>query len=64
MSKQPMLRVLITGAAGRIGRELVDELTGSYDLHLIDRRPASGRTATVADLGKIMTEPASARNTE
>ncbi len=45
-----MRRVLITGAAGRIGREIVDELAGSHELCLLDCRPVPGRAAMVADL--------------
>jgi NAD+ dependent glucose-6-phosphate dehydrogenase len=47
-----MPRVLITGAAGRIGREIVDELSGSHELSLIDCRPVPGRATIVADLAK------------
>jgi NAD+ dependent glucose-6-phosphate dehydrogenase len=47
-----MPRALITGAAGRIGREIVDELSGSYELSLIDRRAVPDRASIVADLAK------------
>jgi nucleoside-diphosphate-sugar epimerase len=33
------MRVAITGAAGRIGSQLVDELSSDHELRLIDRRP-------------------------
>ena len=47
-----MLHVLITGAAGRIGREIVNELSASHELRLIDCMPVPGRAAMVADLAK------------
>jgi nucleoside-diphosphate-sugar epimerase len=44
------MRVIITGAAGRIGSQLVEELSDSHDLCLIDLRPVPGRQTIVADL--------------
>jgi len=44
------MRVLITGAAGHIGSQIVDELAQSHDLYLIDRLPIKGRASLVADL--------------
>jgi NAD+ dependent glucose-6-phosphate dehydrogenase len=46
------MRVLITGAAGQIGREIVDELSRDHDLCLIDRLPIKGRPSLVADLSR------------
>jgi NAD+ dependent glucose-6-phosphate dehydrogenase len=44
------MRVLITGAAGRIGTEMVDVLAQAHDVRLIDRVPVSGHNSIVADL--------------
>jgi nucleoside-diphosphate-sugar epimerase len=44
------MRIAITGAAGRIGSELVDELSGEYELCLIDRITVPGRACIVIDL--------------
>jgi len=44
------MRIAITGAAGRIGRELVDEFSGDHDLCLIDRAPIDSPLAVLADL--------------
>lgn len=41
------LKVMITGAAGRIGSVLVGAFEGRYDLRLVDRRPISGHPDTV-----------------
>jgi NAD+ dependent glucose-6-phosphate dehydrogenase len=46
------MRVLITGAAGRIGNQVVEELSGSHDLCLIDLRPVRHRNSIVADLSR------------
>ena len=46
------MRILITGAAGRIGREITEELSGSHELTLIDKASLSDRRATVADLAQ------------
>jgi uronate dehydrogenase len=45
------MRVLITGAAGNIGREVVAELDRDHELRLLDRRGDDPRTITV-DLGQ------------
>lgn len=54
MSKK---KVLITGAAGRIGCALRTGLGGRYDLRLTDRKPmeplAAGEEAEVADLNDL-----------
>lgn len=44
------MRVVITGAAGRIGSQLVEELSRSHELCLIDIRPISGRRSIIDDL--------------
>src|SRR5439155_17045837 len=44
------MRVIITGAAGRIGSQLVAELSGSHELCLIDRRQMEVKNSIVADL--------------
>lgn len=44
------MRIVITGAAGTIGRLAVAALAESHDLVLIDRRPTSGAKAVRADL--------------
>jgi nucleoside-diphosphate-sugar epimerase len=44
------MRIVITGAAGRIGSQLVEELSRSHDLGLIDVRPVKGRKSILADL--------------
>ncbi len=46
------MRVIITGAAGRIGRELVDELSDYYQLCLIDRIRVNGQESVVANLAR------------
>jgi len=44
------MRVVITGAAGHIGREIVSELARTHELRLIDRVSISGHESMVADL--------------
>jgi uronate dehydrogenase len=46
------MRVVITGAAGKIGSQLVEELSGNHELCLIDRRPVVGHMSIIADLSK------------
>jgi L-arabinose 1-dehydrogenase [NAD(P)+] len=46
------MRVVITGAAGQIGRHTVEELSGLHELRLIDRVPVPGRKSVVADLAE------------
>lgn len=46
------MRVVITGAAGNIGREIVEELSGTHELCLIDRVPIRARKSIVADLAQ------------
>jgi nucleoside-diphosphate-sugar epimerase len=45
------LRILITGAAGNIGREVVTELDPHHELRLVDRRGGDSRIVTI-DLGQ------------
>jgi len=46
------MRVIITGAAGQIGSQVVEELSPSHDLRLIDLRPVNGRESIVANLSR------------
>lgn len=46
------MRVVITGAAGRIGRHVVAELEGSHDLTLIDRVRIPRHRSVRADLSR------------
>ncbi len=46
------MRVVITGAAGRIGSAMVEELCTSHELCLIDRSPIGGRVSIAADLSR------------
>jgi nucleoside-diphosphate-sugar epimerase len=46
------MRVVITGAAGQIGIQVVEELSTSHELFIIDRRPVNGRKSLVADLSQ------------
>jgi nucleoside-diphosphate-sugar epimerase len=46
------MRVVITGAAGEIGSQVTEELSGKHELCLIDRRPVAGRMSMIADLSK------------
>jgi NAD+ dependent glucose-6-phosphate dehydrogenase len=46
------MRVLITGAAGRIGSEMVNELAEAHRLCLLDRKPVSGHDSIIADLAQ------------
>jgi uronate dehydrogenase len=47
------MRVVVTGAAGRIGTQIVEELSESHELRLIDRLPVPGRESVVADLVRV-----------
>ena len=44
------MRAVITGAAGKIGRQLVEEFSGLYELHLLDLNPVPGHDSVFADL--------------
>ncbi|OGQ82746.1 MAG: hypothetical protein A3F90_06770 [Deltaproteobacteria bacterium RIFCSPLOWO2_12_FULL_60_19] len=46
------MRVIITGAAGRIGSQMIEELSASHELGLVDRLPVPGRRSIVADLAQ------------
>ena len=46
------MRVVMTGAAGQIGRQLIGELSDRHELRLIDRVPVPQRKSVVADLAK------------
>jgi len=46
------MRLAITGSAGRIGRELVEELSDTHDLCLIDRARVPSRKSCVVDLAR------------
>ena len=52
------MRIIVTGAAGKIGQQIVEELSGSHELVLVDRRTVAGRSSTIADLAR---NPASNR---
>jgi nucleoside-diphosphate-sugar epimerase len=47
------MRVVITGAAGRIGIEIARELSTAHELCFIDKRPIAGFHSILADLAKI-----------
>lgn len=49
---QATMRVTITGARGRIGRQLVEELSEAHELRLLDRAPLPGLVSVVADLSR------------
>src|SRR5712692_8923750 len=44
------MQVIITGAAGRIGSQVMEELSPSHELRLIDLHPVEGRQTIIADL--------------
>jgi nucleoside-diphosphate-sugar epimerase len=44
------MRIVITGAAGQIASQLLEELSCDHDLSLIDRRPVFGRQSIIGDL--------------
>jgi uronate dehydrogenase len=46
------MRVIITGAAGVIGRLMTDELSPSHELRLLDRLPIRDRRSQAVDLGQ------------
>jgi nucleoside-diphosphate-sugar epimerase len=46
------MRVVMTGAAGQIGRQLIGELSDRHELRLIDRVPVPQRKSVVADLAR------------
>ena len=44
------MRVIITGAAGEIGTPMVEELSASHELCLMDRLPVPGRRLLITNL--------------
>ena len=46
------MRVVVTGAAGKIGREIADELADSHELTLIDCEPLPGKSSLMMDLSE------------
>ena len=46
------MHVIMTGAAGRIGTQMVAELADSHTLGLLDRRRIPGRVSSVANLAR------------
>lgn len=48
------MRVVITGAAGSIGTQLIDELSTSHDLILLDRRAARDPRIKRADFSRVV----------
>jgi len=46
------MRVIITGAAERIGGQIIEELSNRHELCLIDRRPVPGQDSIIADLAQ------------
>jgi len=46
------MRIVVTGAAGKIGREIIEDLSGSHELILIDRKPVPGHRSLVVDLSQ------------
>jgi NAD+ dependent glucose-6-phosphate dehydrogenase len=46
------MRIVITGAAGQIGSQLVEELSGFHEICLIDLRPMKGRDFIIGDLSR------------
>ena len=47
------MRVVITGAAGSIGTQLIEELSTSHDLFLLDRRAGSNHRIRCADFSRV-----------
>lgn len=46
------MRIVITGAADVMGRAMVDELSGSHELRLLDRSPIRDQRSQIVDLGR------------
>ena len=44
------MRVIVTGTAGQIGSQIVEELAGAHVLCLIDRVPVPEQASIIADL--------------
>ena len=47
------MRIVVTGAAGGVGREVVEALDASHDLRLVDCQPIPDRQAILADISKL-----------
>ena len=47
--------MIVTGASGRIGTEVLAELSDAHELRVLDRRRGSGREGRVADLARRRT---------
>jgi len=52
------MRVIVTGAAGQIGSQLVERFSARHELCLIDRNPVPGRQTVLADLANDSTRSA------
>jgi len=46
------MRIVITGAAGPVGRAVVEELAADHQLCLIDKTPLAKQPSIVADLAQ------------
>lgn len=46
------MRVILTGAAGAIGTQMMEELAAAHDLVLVDRVPVAGHRSIIADLAR------------
>jgi uronate dehydrogenase len=46
------MRIVITGASGLIGKEIVEDLSEHHELCLLDCKPFPNRTSIIADLTK------------
>lgn len=47
------MRIVITGAAGNITTQLIEELQSSHELRLVDIRPVYDRSSIIAELKKL-----------
>ena len=46
------MRIVVTGAAGKIGREIIEDLSDSHELILVDRKSIPGHRSTTLDLSR------------
>lgn len=46
------MRVVVTGAAGLIGQEIIRELADTHELTMVDRRPVTGPRSFIIDLAQ------------
>ena len=58
------MRVVLTGAAGQIGRELVEEFSGVHDLCLLDCVPVPSYKSIIVDLAQAHSIPKVNPNSE